>query len=69
MEWDYTVVVHKSWVEAEELRQNLTRAGKEGWELVSVVYNPEMATIISFLKRPLKVGQKAPTPQFAGHSS
>lgn len=54
MDWEYSVVTEESWVELDATRAGLRRAGEEGWELMSAVYNPERAGMMYFFKRPLR---------------
>ena len=54
MGWEYSVVTEESWVELDATRAGLQRAGAEGWELTSAVYNPERAMMMYLFKRPVR---------------
>jgi len=39
--------------DAEKLIKTMGGFGKEGWDLVSVVFDPESSRFIAFFKRPI----------------
>ncbi len=60
MHWEYLVVSEYPETSAHDLNDDLGRAGANGWELVSVVFNPMQDMVFYYFKRPAPPRDRRP---------